>query len=330
MRDGIVRERVLDRGDQLRRFRHLRDPHARPEARRLHEHRQPQPAKRVEHRFAALFPFALRHRLVSHLRHPRVRHQVLEHDLVHAHRGTEHPRAHVGNVRCLQQPLHGAVLSERAVQHGEDHVRVEETLTGQTRTPAASSVRHTPSRPITTVRVSWPARSNPSTTERPESSDTGCSLERPPASTTTFTVWASRGRQRAHGDRHRRALTPFRPAARGLGEHCPVLVGLIGRAGAHAHVEAGVLQLRLGLALRETRHVGHLAHLAVRHEDRHGGALVHFLAAGRRLVDHRVDGLARGPFAHDRAETLLAQARNRALLVLAHDVRHGRPRPGPS
>ena len=46
------------------------------------------------------------------------------------------------------------------------------------------------------------------------------------------------------------------------------------------------------------------------------------LARGRRLVDDRVDRFAGRALSHDRAESLLAQARDCALLVVADDVRH--------
>jgi len=44
------------------------------------------------------------------------------------------------------------------------------------------------SNPITTEIVSWPPSASPASTEAPDISDTGCSLERPPESTTTLTA----------------------------------------------------------------------------------------------------------------------------------------------
>ncbi len=51
-------------------------------------------------------------------------------DLVHAQRGREHARADVGDVEALEQPLNGAVLAERAVQHREHHVDAVEPAAG--------------------------------------------------------------------------------------------------------------------------------------------------------------------------------------------------------
>jgi hypothetical protein len=46
----------------------------------------------------------------------------LHHPLVHADRGGEDARAHIGNVGELEQALHRAVLAVRSVQHREDDV----------------------------------------------------------------------------------------------------------------------------------------------------------------------------------------------------------------
>ena len=59
---------------------------------------------------------------VAHLRQAGVGHQLLEHHLVHAQRGGEYAGADVGHVEALEQPLDGAVLAERSVQHREHDV----------------------------------------------------------------------------------------------------------------------------------------------------------------------------------------------------------------
>ena len=51
-------------------------------------------------------------------------HHVLEDALVHAHRGAEHARAHVGDIRQFEQTLDRSVLAEGAVQDGEEHIQV--------------------------------------------------------------------------------------------------------------------------------------------------------------------------------------------------------------
>ena len=56
-----------------------------------------------------------------------MRHQLLEHDLVHAQRRGEHASADVGDVEAFEQSLDGAVLAERPVQHGEHDVGAVES-----------------------------------------------------------------------------------------------------------------------------------------------------------------------------------------------------------
>ena len=53
-------------------------------------------------------------------------HQLLEEHLVHAQRRGRDARADVGHVERLEQPLHGAVLAEGAVQRGERDVGAEQ------------------------------------------------------------------------------------------------------------------------------------------------------------------------------------------------------------
>ena len=60
--------------------------------------------------------------------HAAVAHHRLEDVLVHAERRGEHPGADVRNVRQLEQPLHSAVLAERAVQDRQDDVDDAEPL----------------------------------------------------------------------------------------------------------------------------------------------------------------------------------------------------------
>ncbi len=49
-------------------------------------------------------------------------HERLEDVLVHAHRGSEHAGADVGDARELAEALDGAVLPERAVEDGQHDV----------------------------------------------------------------------------------------------------------------------------------------------------------------------------------------------------------------
>ena len=55
-----------------------------------------------------------------------VAHDRLEQVLVHAQRRGGDAGADVGHAGQLEQPLHGAVLAERAMEDGEDHVHVGE------------------------------------------------------------------------------------------------------------------------------------------------------------------------------------------------------------
>src|SRR3954447_8512313 len=71
-------------------------------------------------------PAVLADRRVGDLRHVRGGEHLLEDHLVHAQRGGEHARAHVRHVEQLQQPLHRAVLAERAVQRWEDRLGAEQ------------------------------------------------------------------------------------------------------------------------------------------------------------------------------------------------------------
>ena len=75
----------------------------------------------------------LAHGGVADLRHVGGRQHLLEHDFVHAQRRREHAGADVRHVQELQQALHGAVLAERAVQHREHGVRLEQPAAGRQR-----------------------------------------------------------------------------------------------------------------------------------------------------------------------------------------------------
>ncbi len=110
---------MLERGPhrrlELRGFVDPRDPDARPEPRRLDEHRQSQCARTGEVHLPA-------HRRVAHLRDPDVGHQVLEQHLVHAQGRGEHAGADIRDVEGFEQPLERAVLAERAMQDWEHDV----------------------------------------------------------------------------------------------------------------------------------------------------------------------------------------------------------------
>ena len=55
-----------------------------------------------------------------HYRDPQAADEPLVEGLVHAHRGSGHARARIGEVVGLEQRLDGAVLAERAVERGKD------------------------------------------------------------------------------------------------------------------------------------------------------------------------------------------------------------------
>ena len=116
------------------------DADARTEVRGLDEHRV------AEARFR-LGPDAVR--LVSPLRaadHGVVHHRepfrperALHHRLVHGRGGADDSRPDVGEPGQLEEPLHGAVLAEGAVQQREDHVEARGGKRGDV--PAALRAR---------------------------------------------------------------------------------------------------------------------------------------------------------------------------------------------
>ena len=114
-----------------------------------------------------------------------MRHQILEHHLVHAQRRGEHAGADVRDVEALEQALHGPVLAERAVQDREHDVDAGQPPPRVSASSRSPSERQTPSRPISISTGSWPAARRPSRTDAAEASDTSCSDERPPPSTAT-------------------------------------------------------------------------------------------------------------------------------------------------
>ncbi len=67
---------------------------------------------------------------VLDLRQPLCRHDLLEEDLVQAQRRGRDAGADIRDDERLEQALDGAVLAERAVQHGEDDLRSREALAG--------------------------------------------------------------------------------------------------------------------------------------------------------------------------------------------------------
>ena len=170
---------------------HLRDADRGAEPRGLHEHRV---AERVRDRVTEP------QRDVAGHRYPLRPHHLLEDVLVHAQRRGEHARPDVGDVRELEQALHGAVLAERAVKRDEDDVerrrawrasrrraraaspRRLRAARGCRRRGGAPSGRHGRSRSC--ARRSARGRA-PSAIEAAEASEMSCSLERPPASTAT-------------------------------------------------------------------------------------------------------------------------------------------------
>ena len=100
----------------------------------LDEHRQPQRGDLARAPARARARSAPRARRRSRpAGRPAAGHQLLEQDLVHAHRRGGDPRADVGDVERLQHPLHGPVLAERPVQDREDDVGAEQPVAGRAR-----------------------------------------------------------------------------------------------------------------------------------------------------------------------------------------------------
>lgn len=120
----VVSERELDCGPRRRAVRDLGDTDARAEIRRLHEERQPELAPDgAEDGARVPPPGGLPDDAKGDDRHARGLEQDLHHGLVHAHCGAEDPRPDEGDVGHLEEPLDGAVLSVRSVEHGEIDVR---------------------------------------------------------------------------------------------------------------------------------------------------------------------------------------------------------------
>ncbi len=101
----------------------LRDADARAEIGGLHEPRIREGGFAFgSHRLGIVAPpLAQEHAVGRDLELPLPK-QRFHGGLVHADGGAEHSRSHVGNVRELEQSLHGAVLTERSVQNREHHV----------------------------------------------------------------------------------------------------------------------------------------------------------------------------------------------------------------
>ena len=109
------------------------------------------------------------------------------------------PAPTYGHAGQLEQALHRAVLAERPVQDGEDHVDVGQrrghllaragaSAAVASSAPASSCAAPAPSaqpppRSIATVSTSWPAASSAPITLRADAIEMSCSLERPPRTT---------------------------------------------------------------------------------------------------------------------------------------------------
>src|SRR5207247_5307192 len=109
----VVPERERDRLGELSLVVRLRDPHGRTEAGRLHEARE---AEWILRRITVTQGD------VAGNGNTTVAQNLLEEVLVHAERRRRDASADVGNPCELQEPLHGAVLAERAVQDRQDDV----------------------------------------------------------------------------------------------------------------------------------------------------------------------------------------------------------------
>ena len=207
----------------------LRDPDRRAQPRRLDEHRQPQRRELAEHAVAIRRPARRAHARVVDLRDPGARQQVLRDDLVQAHGRREHARADVRHVEQLEQALHRAVLAERAVQHRERDLGVEQPAARAQRQLLAVAAATCPRASSSTSTTSWPTARRPAATAAPPASEISCSEERPPARTAILiggggvvvvvvggSSWSSGGSgfesgiEDADGDRHRRAAVDLR------------------------------------------------------------------------------------------------------------------------
>ena len=157
-----MRERRLERVRQLvRPPRRARSRREEPSRAGLTNTGRPSARQRREHRLGIGHPARVPHGAVVDLRQPGARQQLLRDDLVHARRRREHARADVRHVEALEQPLHRAVLAERAVQHREDRVGAEQAARPASSATAAPSHDHAPSRAISTATTSWPAALEP-------------------------------------------------------------------------------------------------------------------------------------------------------------------------
>src|ERR1700729_1112659 len=121
-RDRVVGERGRQRAVELFDLDDPGDPDRRAEPSGLDEHGQAKRGDPVAHARRRGPVLDRRDRFVWDLRDSGLRHQLLEHDLVHALGGRKHAGADVGHVEALEQALDRPVLAERPVQDREHHV----------------------------------------------------------------------------------------------------------------------------------------------------------------------------------------------------------------
>ena len=142
-RQRVVLERGLQRRRQLGSDAATRTiPTEEPSRAGLTNTGRPEPGEPGEHAAALGRTMLGPDRAVVDLGQPGVRHQLLEHHLVHAQRRGEHAGAHVRDVEALEQALHGAVLAERTVQHREHDVDAVESPPGLDATERAVAPPH--------------------------------------------------------------------------------------------------------------------------------------------------------------------------------------------
>ena len=117
---------VLDGRRQLAGFTHFGDADRRAQRRRLHKQREAEAAANGGENFLPLrFPRVPTHAEVGHYRQLGLQEKPLLDFLVHTHGRAQDVGADVRDTGEFQQPLHGAVLAEGAVQDREDDVEVK-------------------------------------------------------------------------------------------------------------------------------------------------------------------------------------------------------------
>ena len=119
----VVAACLFNRGHELLHRIHLGNTEGRTCAGRLHEHGEAQLQHALQDLLAVLvLPLAVGDNLVGADLQASGLESNLHEVLIHAHSGCGHTATHIVQVSHFQQTLHGAVLTERAVQQREHNV----------------------------------------------------------------------------------------------------------------------------------------------------------------------------------------------------------------